>query len=106
MKKLYKYDYLVNLYNTTQRVEVLPNCASITITNTGDTICRVDGMIIYPGTPGTSLGDSRTIGGNEGEILSKRQLVVSFNTGGSNPQIEIIQRILEVPNELNQQKGY
>lgn len=94
MRKIFKYDYLVNLYNETQRVEVLPNCASITFTNTGDTVCRVDGMILYPGTPGASLGDSRTIGGNEGEILNKIQVVLSFNTGGANPQIEIIQRIL------------
>ena len=87
-----KYDFVLNVYRSTQNVEVHRNCNAVTITNTGDTICTVEGMILYPGTPGTSLGDSRTIGGNEGEILSKKQLVVSFNVGGTNPAVEIIQK--------------
>lgn len=87
-----KYDFQVNTYQTTQRVEVTRNCNGITFTNIGDTIVTVEGMVLYPGTVGTILGDSRTIGGNEGEILHKKQIVVTFNTGGANPNIEIIQK--------------
>lgn len=92
MRTSNKYDFQVNTYQTTQRVEVARNCNGITFTNIGDTIVTVEGMVLYPGTVGTILGDSRTIGGNEGEILHKKQIVVTFATGGAAPNIEIIQK--------------
>ena len=88
-----RYNYQVNVYTQTQRVEVVQSCNSITITNIGDTIATVDGMILYPGTPGTSLGDSRTIGGNQAEILHKKEIVLQFDVPvGASPKIEIIQK--------------
>lgn len=91
------FNYTVNTYAQTARIEVEKYCNAITFTNTGDTIARVDGMVLYPGTPGTSLGDSRTIGGNLGEILHKKEIVLQFdNPAGANPQVEIIQKFYQV----------
>ncbi len=85
-----KYNFQVNYYNQSGFVEVTRGCNSITFTNTGQDPVEVNGMILYPGTPGTQLGDSRTIGGNEGEIFVGR-ITVTFQTVVA-PQLEIIQK--------------
>ena len=48
-------------------MDVQRPCNGFTATNTGDNIVTVNGAILYPGVPGTSLGDSRSFGGNENE---------------------------------------
>jgi hypothetical protein len=88
-----KFDYFVNNYFSTQRIEIIPYCNGITFTNLGDTTITVDGMVLYPGTIGSIIGDSRTIGGNEGEILAKKQITITFPVGGLNPNLEVIQKI-------------
>lgn len=69
---------------------VQENCFAVMFTNIGDTIARVNNMIVYPGVPGTSLGDSRTIGGHVLDIY-KGNITLSFDVGGANPHIEIVQ---------------
>jgi hypothetical protein len=64
-------------------------CNGFTVTNIGDAIARVNDQIFYPGVPGTSLGDSRSYGGNENEIY-KGVIKVAFDAVGANPQIEIV----------------
>lgn len=88
---LRKFDWTVNYYTASQTVEVLPNCNCLTITNTGADNVRVKGKILYPGTVGSILGDSISIGGNEGEIFNEKRLTISFETS-VNPSVEIIQK--------------
>jgi hypothetical protein len=66
-------------------------------TNTGVDIVRVNGAILYPGIPGISLGDSRTFGGNEGEIYCGN-IIVSFASLVT-PEIEIIQKFYTEEND-------
>ena len=90
MNKYNRYNYSVNTYNKSGNIEIPALTNGITVTNTGDTICTVNGMVLYPGTPGTSLGDSRSIGGNENEILYSKLLNISFTPGGTSPNVEVI----------------
>lgn len=67
-------------------------CNGFTVTNIGTTIVTVDQEIYYPGVPGVSLGDSRTFGGNLGEIYRGGPIQVSF-AAGAGSQISIIQKV-------------
>ena len=71
-------------------VNIITNCNSWMVTNTGADIVDVNDMILYPGTVGTILGDSKTIGGNKDEVY-KGNIKVSFRTL-VNPALEIVQK--------------
>lgn len=73
------YDFDTQIYTASGRIPVYPKCNGITITNTGDNTVTVENITLYPGTPGSIQGDSFTIGGNEEEILQKKQLTIAFN---------------------------
>lgn len=90
--KLIQFNWFVNITRQSEQVEVLEFCNSISFTNTGDAIATVNGKLLYPGTIGTILGDSFTIGGNAGEILKERRINISFQAG-ANPAVEVIQKI-------------
>lgn len=89
--ELVKYNYVVTTEYESGNKEVVKYCNSITFTNTGDEIVRVNDMILYPGVIGVSLGDSRSIGGNFGEEYCGN-IRVQFAGGGANPALEIIQK--------------
>ena len=86
-----KYNIAVNTYSASQMVEIVENCNSYTATNLGDSTCTVGGMVLFPGTIGSIIGDSRTVGGNAGEVISERRLPISF-TGGTTNNLEVIQK--------------
>jgi len=86
-----KYNISTTIKNESGFVDVVPNCNGFTFTNVGDVIAEVNGMIVHPGVIGTSLGDSRGIGGNEFEIYSGN-IKISFTGVGANPAIEIVQK--------------
>jgi hypothetical protein len=89
-----RYNWFPNTYNSSQQISVLDKCNSISFTNTGDETVTINGVkVLYPGTVGSILGDSFTIGGNYGEILSEKRISISFAGGGANPQIEIDQKV-------------
>lgn len=86
-------------YNTTgavpyvqsSSVKRVNNCNGFIATNTGDEIVIVNDRVLYPGVPGTSNGDSTTIGGNRGEIYLGT-IQVTFLGGGAAPQVTIEQK--------------
>jgi len=85
-----KYNISVVTINKSGFVNVMENCNSWMVTNTGADIVEVNDMILYPGTVGTSLGDAKTIGGNENEVYAGN-IKVSFRTL-VNPAVEIVQK--------------
>jgi len=85
------YDVFTQVYNISGNVEVVEQCNGIVVTNIGADIVTVDGKILYPGTVGTSLGDSFTVGGNEGEIYRRKLIVVAF-AATTGPAVEISQK--------------
>jgi hypothetical protein len=88
-----EYNLFVVNYQVSGWYDIEKNCNGFTVTNIGDTIVKVNDQIFYPGVPGTSLGDSRSFGGNEGEIYMGR-LKVAFQTPlGVAPQIEVVQKV-------------
>lgn len=91
MKRL-PYNTVTLVYTRSGFIDVVNNCNAFTFVNVGDTIANVNGMIIYPGTVGTNLGDARQIGGNEGEVyIGTIKLAFDF-PGGANPAVEITQK--------------
>lgn len=83
----------VQVYNAPQQITVQPKCKAIMLTNVGDTIARVNGMVLFPSaTPATDAGDSRTIGGDENEIFMGLVLRLAFDIpGGAAPALEVVQ---------------
>lgn len=86
------YNMTVAIYTTSQSVIVVPNCFAFMFTNIGDTIARVNGMVIFPNTnPATGLGDSRSISGHLLDLYLGN-ITLSFATPlGAAPTVEIVQ---------------
>lgn len=89
-----KYNIAIGTYNTSQFIDVVENCNGFTFTNIGDTIAEVNGQVIFPSaTPLTALGDSRSIGGNEGEIYKGNMRLLFRTPLGAAPLVEIVQKL-------------
>ena len=88
------FNIITILVNKTGSVDLNKDCNSVTVTNVGDVIATVNNQIIYPGTVGTSLGDSRTWGGHQDELYNGT-IRVSFAvpTAGVQPAIEVVQKV-------------
>ncbi len=109
MSKPNKYQVLapINFDDTTSiytdgvspQIKPMPGCFAVMATNIGDTIVHVNDKILYPGVPGTSVGDSVVIGGHFGYEY-KGFIRILFNQPvGALPQVEVTQ--LFVPKEQN-----
>lgn len=79
-------------YVTSQTVIRVANCNGFTAVNTGDTIATVNDQVLYPGTIGTNVGDSMTVGGNAGEIFIGVITIIFVVPVGANPQVSINQK--------------
>lgn len=86
------YNMSVLEYDESAKITIVPDCFALMFTNIGDTIARVNGMVIFPSsTPATSLGDSRSISGHKMDLF-KGDIVLSFQTPvGASPRVEIVQ---------------
>ncbi len=92
-------------YNTTGAVPYtaggfitkVDNLNGFIVTNTGDDVAYINDRILYPGTPGTSNGDSVSIGGNFGELYFGT-IKLSFAGIGANPQVTIEQKFYLLQN--------
>jgi hypothetical protein len=85
------YNHDVQTYSLSQTVPVTKGCFAYMFTNIGDTIARVNGMVIFPSsTPATALGDSRTIAGHELDLFMGN-IDISFTGAGVDPNVEIVQ---------------
>jgi hypothetical protein len=86
------YNMTVNTYNKSDDIIVTKNCFAFMFTNIGDTTARINGMVIFPSTtPGSSLGDSRSISGHLLDVYAG-VMRLSFDTpAGAAPLVEIVQ---------------
>ena len=87
-----KYNFSTTLETISGFKEVVDKCNGFTVTNTGDTIVLVNDTILYPGTPGTFLGDSISFGGNRGEIYVGKIKVSFVQPVGVIPQLQLTQK--------------
>jgi len=86
-----QYNMDVQVYSETTSIPVTRGCFAFMFTNIGDTIARVNGLVVFPSaTPATSLGDSRTISGHELDLFVGN-IGLSFNVGGTAPSVEVVQ---------------
>lgn len=86
------YNMSVVLYGSSQSIPVVPNCFAFMFTNIGDTIARINGMVVFPNfNPATGLGDSRSISGHLLDLY-KGNITLSFGVPlGANPLVEVVQ---------------
>jgi len=94
------YNMTVNTYQRGQQVPLVDNCFAFMFTNIGDAPAYVNGMVIFPAAvPGTTLGDSRSIGGHWLNLY-KGNITLSFGPG-ANPNVEIVQLYYAFPYSFN-----
>lgn len=91
-------------YGVTQNVLVVPFCNGFTVTNVGDDPVTVNGRVLYPGTPGTSNGDSFSFGGNFGEVY-KGNISIQFAGTGVAPLVTVEQKFYILDNETFEYYG-
>lgn len=85
-----QWDKSVQTYSTNQYIPIERGCFAIMFTNIGAVTARVGGMVIFPSaTPGTALGDSRTLAAHLMDIY-KGNLDLSF-VAGAGGLVEIVQ---------------
>lgn len=85
---LYNQQELANAGNSVQRAK---NCFAVIVTNTGDTPLRFNNRILYPGVPGTSNGDSVSMGDATGKLFKGQIRIVFQAPIGAAPQVEVCQ---------------
>lgn len=85
------YNMTVNIYTESKSILVEQNLFAFMFTNVGDTKAFVNGMVINPSaTPGSSIGDSRSISAHQLDIY-KGNITLAVLPGGSSPMVEIVQ---------------
>lgn len=89
---------------TNPNIKRVDNCNGYVAVNTGDDIAFVDDQILYPGVPGTSIGDVYNNLGNRGEIFLG-VIKLRFNGVGANPEVTINQRFYILDRVVNAQNG-
>lgn len=95
------FDETTTLYTDGAPPQIKPmnGCIGYMATNTGDTIVTVNDKVLYPGVPGTNVGDSVVIGGHFGYEYKGYIRIVFAAPVGTLPQLELTQ--LFVPKEQN-----
>lgn len=85
------WNFATEVYGPNQQVQVLPGCFAIMFTNIGDVPAEVGGMLLYPGVVGTSLGDSRSLGGHLMDLFKGRIQIKFLPSAGTQPLVELVQ---------------
>lgn len=85
------YTNLVNFYSEAKSIPIAKDCTRYFATNVGDTPCTINQILLYPGVPGTSLGDSVAISANELDIYSGNLDISFAQPIGAVPRIMIVQ---------------
>ncbi len=89
-------------YTTGQTVPRVDNCNGFIAKNIGDTIAFINDDILYPAPGPGASGESKTVGGNLGEIyLGQIKLRFDAIAPGTNPAVSIEQKfyILDSKND-------
>lgn len=90
--KYREYNMTVQVVNRSGAVIREPRVFAYMFTNIGDTIARVNGMVIFPSTtPATALGDARVVSGHVMDLFKGNINVVFDSPGGATPLVEIVQ---------------
>lgn len=84
------YNFVPTTYRENTSVPFLKLCNGWEIVNIGATTATVNGRPLYPGTVGSVLGDSFSVGGNLGEIFTGR---VDIAFPGGNGVVIFTQKI-------------
>lgn len=91
-KPTMKFNQSTEIVSQSGYYRVARGCNAYVVTNIGDTIVTFNDHILYPGTPGTNIGDSFTFGGHPGEVFVGTMKVSFIPPVGALPQLEIIQK--------------
>lgn len=84
-----KFNMQARIYTTSKLATVDPGTFAFMFTNTGNRIARVNNMIVYPGTVGSILGDSRSVASPNGDVYAGN-IQITFEGAGNNPLLEVV----------------
>lgn len=98
-----RYNFTTNNYALPGDIPRERYCNGFTVTNIGDTPLKINDAILFPSaTPATVQGDSKSFGGNEGEIYIGKLSLSFLQPVLANPLCEIIQKYY-IPDEEEDQ---
>ncbi len=83
------WNWSVDIATNSQIFTYINGATGFLFTNTGLDIVSVNGKVLYPGVPGTSLGDGFAIAAHKGDVF-KGQIQIRF-TNAAAMQLEIVQ---------------
>jgi hypothetical protein len=81
---------IARIYTKSQPATVDAGTFAFMFTNIGNRAATVNGMLIYPGEVGTSLGDSRTVSTASADLEYKGKITIAFTGAGNNPSVEVV----------------
>lgn len=82
----------VQLYSRSGPVATQKNCFGLMFTNVGDTIVRVNNMIMFPNTnPLTGLGDAVSLAGHKNDLYTGSINIAFDVPDNGNPLVQIVQ---------------
>lgn len=83
------WNWSVEIISTSQQFTYDNGATGFMFTNTGVDIVNVNGKILYPGTPGTILGDSFSIAAHKDDVFKGVIKIVFATVTG--PALEVVQ---------------
>ena len=83
------YNTQVSGYSQAKTITVTKGCAGYKATNTGAVAATVNGEVLYPGVPGTRLGDSTSVLLHENDLYAGN-IELSF-AAGAGARVTIVQ---------------
>lgn len=85
------FNFIARTYNVSGPILVDQKTFAFMFTNLGNVPAEVNGVKIYPGDPGVTLGDSRSVGTPSPDMEFKGQLNVVFLASANvNTLIEVV----------------
>jgi hypothetical protein len=90
--KYRKYNITTNQYRVGGFIPREKLLNGFTCTNIGDTALRINDNLLGPPIAPAIVGDSISIGGNDGEIFCDRIALAFVVPGGANPLCQIVQK--------------
>lgn len=94
-EQILEFDFSIQVYTVAKEIEISKDCNAVLVINNsglGGAILAVNNFPINPALVAGANGEPFVIGGNRGEIISRKQINVSVIGGGANVLYHVVQK--------------